>query len=435
MRLFTDLFKNKEIRVRIIFTLAMLLVYRLGTVIPVPNVDSVKLAGMAASLESNSLVGMMNILGGGMLQSLSIFALGVGPYITASIIIQLLSMDVIPYLTELSKSGQKGKMQLDKITRYLGVVLAYVQAIGMVSIFQNQYSILLSSTPADYFFMGTIMAAGTMFLLWLGDQITQKGVGNGLSLIIFAGIVSSLPKTFIDTWSTMTVAKDVAGYLWFALFVVSYIAIIVLVIFMNNAVRKISIQYTSNVAGAGRGKSMNHLPLMINSASVIPVIFAGAIMNAPIIALSWFNQGSVYQFLNKWLSLQNGGPVALTVYALLIIAFTFFYTNLQVDPEKLAEDFGKNGSYIPGVRPGKDTKNYISTILNRITVLGALFLTFIALLPHIMPIITFGNIPSSTALGGTGIIIVVGVALETVKELEGRLTQRSYTAYKGLFNR
>ena len=424
MRLITDLFKNKEIRRRIIFTLAMLLVYRLGTVIPVPNVDTAKLS---AQYQSNTLMDMMNLLGGGMIQSMSIFALGVGPYITASIIIQLLSMDVIPYLTDLSKSGHKGKLKIDTITRYLGVVLAYVQAIGIIGIFNSQYNMLLNDSWSSFFYMGTIMAAGTMFLLWLGDQITQKGVGNGLSLIIFAGIVSSLPQMFINTFNTMTSAGELIGYLGYGLFVLSYFLIIVFVIYMNSAVRKITIQYTSSTAG--RGKSMNHLPLMINSASVIPVIFAGAIMNAPIIALSWINQGAAYKFLTSYIVLTH--PVGLIVYALLIIAFTFFYTNLQVDPEKISEDFGKNGSYIPGVRPGKDTKKYISTILNRITVLGALFLTFIALLPNIVPMI-FSSIPANTALGGTGIIIVVGVALETVKELEGRTANRSY---KGLFKR
>lgn len=428
MRFFTDLFKNKEIRARIFFTLAMLLVYRLGTVIPVPNVDSTRLAAMVAGTDENSLLGMMNILGGGFIQSFSIFSLGVGPYITASIIIQLLSMDVIPYLTELTKSGQKGRMQIDKITRYLGVVLAYVQAIGLILMFNKQYDILLNDSIASFFYMGTIMAAGTMFLLWLGDQITQKGVGNGLSMIIFAGIVSSLPTTFGGTFASLTESGGAKGYLLFGLFVLSYLLIIILVIFMNQAVRKISIQYTSSSAGTVRGKSMSHLPLMINSASVVPVIFSSAIMNAPLIVMSWINQQSaIYKFLSTYMVLTH--PAGLVTYAVLIVLFTFFYTHLQVDTEKIAEDFGKNGSYIPGVRPGKDTETYLNTILNRITVLGAAFLTFIALLPHVLPMFT--SISSTTAIGGTGIIIVVGVALETVKELKGRMTQRSY---KGFFN-
>lgn len=429
IRFMTDLFKNKEIRNRIIFTLAMLLIYRLGTVITVPNVDHTKLA---AGLQSNSLLDMMSLLGGGMLQSFSVLSMGVGPYINASIIIQLLSMDIIPYLAELAKSGQKGKMQMDRITRYLAIVLAYVQSLTLLTVFQNQYSILLKTNLANYFFMATVMSAGTMFLLWLGDQITQKGIGNGLSLIIFAGIVSQMPTTYTNAFKAMVMNNNYSatGIAFFALFVLINLAIILLVIFMNQAVRKISIQYSSS-SGVPRGKNMNHLPLKINSASVIPVIFAGAIMQAPIIIMSWIDQKLwLYQFMSKYLALTH--PVGLVVYAVLIIAFTFFYTHLTVDPEKIAENFGKNNSYIPGVRPGKDTKRYISVILNRITVFGAAFITFVALLPHLLPIITFGNIPASTAPGGTGVIIVVGVALETVKELQGRLSQRSYS---GLFKR
>lgn len=426
IRFMTDLFKNKEIRKRIIFTLAMLLIYRLGTVIPVPGVDHVKLG---AQMQPNSLLEMMSILGGGQLQSFSVFSLGVGPYITASIIIQLLSMDVIPYLTELGKSGEQGRKQMDKITRYLGVVLGYVQAITMMQLYKE---VLIDSSWSSLFYMATIMTAGTMFLLWLGDQITSKGVGNGVSLIIMAGIVSSMPTTYTAAFNAMVVAKgySAVGIGSFALFVLTNIAIIVLVIYMSEAVRKITIQYSSS-SGATRGRNMNHLPLKINSASVVPVIFAGAIMQAPIIVMSYVNQSSgVYKFLSKYMALTH--PVGILVYAVLIFAFTFFYTHLTVDPEKIAENFGKNNSYIPGVRPGKDTQNYITVILNRITVLGAIFLTFIAVLPPLLPIITNGLIPQATAPGGTGVIIVVGVALETVKELQGRMAQRSYT---GMFNR
>lgn len=426
IRFLTDLFKNKEIRTRIIFTLAMLFIYMLGAVIPTPNVDHVKLA---SSVSSNSILEMMSVLGGGQLQSFSVFSLGVGPYITASIIVQLLSMDIIPYLSELSKSGNKGKLQMDKITRYLGVVLGYIQAITLMNVYKD---VLIDTSWSSMFFMGTIMVGGTMFLLWLGDQITQKGVGNGLSLIIMSGIISRMPTTYRTAFTTMVSANNYAiqGILFFALYVVVNIAIVVLVIYMNQAVRKITIQYSSS-SGAPKGRNVNHLPLKINSASVVPVIFASAIIQAPIIVLSYVNQSwSIFKFLNTYMQLTH--PVGLTVYAILIVLFTFFYTHLTVDPEKISENFGKNNSYIPGVRPGKDTQKYITVILNRITMLGAIFLTFIAVLPHLLPIITDGAIPASTAPGGTGVIIVVGVALETVKELQGRMAQRSYT---GLFNR
>ncbi len=432
IRFVTDLFKNKEIRKRIIFTLAMLLIYRLGTVIPVPNVDQVKLG---SQMTSNSLLEMMSILGGGQLQSFSVFSLGVGPYITASIIIQLLSMDIIPYLSELAKSGKQGQLQMDKITRYLAVVLGYVQAITLMNVYSD---VLIDTAWSSFFYMGTIMVAGTMFLLWLGDQMTSKGVGNGISLIIMAGIVSSMPSTYSAVYKSLITATGLSakGITSFALFVLMNLAIVVLVIYMSQAVRKITIQYTSS-SGAPRGRNMNHLPLKINSASVIPVIFAGAIIQAPIIALSYISTswkyykyfGGISKFLSKYMVLTH--PVGIVFYAVLIVLFTFFYTHLTVDPEKLAEDFGKNNSYIPGVRPGKDTRKFISDILNRITVLGALFLTFIAVLPPVLPLLTNNIIPQAAA-SGTGAIIVVGVALETVKELQARITKRDYS---GLFNR
>lgn len=426
IRFLTDLYRNKEIRTRIIFTLGMLLIYLLGTVIPVPNVDHVMLS---AQMESNTLLEMMSILGGGQLESFSVFSLGVGPYITASIIIQLLSMDIIPYLSELSKSGNKGKLQMDKITRYLAVFLGYVQAITLMNLYKD---VLIDAGWSSLFYMGTIMVGGTMFLLWLGDQITQKGIGNGVSMIIMSGIISRMPTTYRSAFTSMVSANgfSVSGILFFSLYVAVNLAIVILVIYMSQATRKITIQYSSS-SGATRGKNVNHLPLKINSASVVPVIFAGAIIQAPIIALSYINQNwAIYKFLNTYMTLNH--PVGIAVYAILIFLFTFFYTHLTVDPEKIAENFGKNNSYIPGVRPGKDTQKYITVILNRITLLGALFLVFIAVLPPLLPLITDNFIPQSTAPGGTGIIIVVGVALETVKELKGRLSQRSYT---GLFNR
>ncbi len=426
IRFLTDLYRNKEIRTRIIFTLGMLLIYLLGTVIPVPNVDHVMLS---AQMESNTLLEMMSILGGGQLESFSVFSLGVGPYITASIIIQLLSMDIIPYLSELSKSGNKGKLQMDKITRYLAVFLGYVQAITLMNLYKD---VLIDAGWSSLFYMGTIMVGGTMFLLWLGDQITQKGIGNGVSMIIMSGIISRMPTTYRSAFTSMVSANgfSVSGILFFSLYVAVNLAIVILVIYMSQATRKITIQYSSS-SGATRGKNVNHLPLKINSASVVPVIFAGAIIQAPIIALSYINQNwAIYKFLNTYMTLNH--PVGIAVYAILIFLFTFFYTHLTVDPEKIAENFGKNNSYIPGVRPGKDTQKYITVILNRITLLGALFLVFIAVLPPLLPLITNNFIPQSTAPGGTGIIIVVGVALETVKELKGRLSQRSYT---GLFNR
>jgi preprotein translocase subunit SecY len=418
------MFKNKEIRKKILFTLAMLFVYRLGSAIPVPGVDSNKLA---ASIADNSIMNVMNLLGGGALERLSIFALGVGPYITGSIIIQLLSMDVIPYLTELSKSGQTGRLKIDKITRYLGAVLAFVQATTIVYSFDVSYGILTKSAISTYLYTAVVITAGTMFLLWIGDRISSFGIGNGISIIIFAGIVSNLPAQFRQTYSVLVDTSNQTamfnGIIQFVLFLIMYVVIIVFVVIMQTATRKIPIQYTSSSLGRGK-RDITFLPLKINSASVIPVIFSQSIMMAPQIVLSFVDYDK-YQKLSNFLSLSK--PIGLSIYAVLIVLFTFFYTNLQVDPDKVAENLGKSGAYIPGIRPGNETKEYVKKVLNRITVLGALSLLLVALLPYVLPMFT--NLPSSISIGGTGIIIVVGVAMETTSQLKGQLTQKQYHGF------
>lgn len=424
IRTFSSMFKNKEIRNKIFFTLAMLLIYRVGSAIPVPGVDS---SALADQIADNSILSMMNLLGGGALEKLSVFAMGVTPYITASIIIQLLSMDVIPALTEMTKSGQTGRMKMEKITRYLGVVLSFVQAYSLVYGFDKQYNVLTNSNLSGYLYTATVMTAGTMFLIWLGDRISMKGIGNGLSIIIFAGIVSNMPSEFVQVWNVLaggtTQGELFNGILQFALFVLLYIIIIVFVIVMETAVRKIPIQYT-NSSTYTRGNDVTFLPLKINSASVIPVIFAQSIMTAPQIVISFFNQ-DLYKTLQSYLSLSSYTGLAL--YAVLTILFTFFYTELQVDPEQISDNLSKSGAYIPGIRPGNETKAYLHKVLNRITVLGAIALVIVAILPYILPMFT--SLPSSISVGGTGIIIVVGVAMETIAQLKGQLTTKAYHGF------
>lgn len=424
MRTFSSMFKNKEIRNKILFTLAMLLIYRVGSAIPVPGVDATKLA---SQISDNSVLSMMNLLGGGALERLSVFAMGVTPYITASIIIQLLSMDVIPALTEMTKSGQTGRMKMEKITRYLGVVLSFVQAYSLVYGFDKQYSVLANSSLSGYLYTATVLTAGTMFLIWLGDRISMKGIGNGLSIIIFAGIVSNMPSQFMQVWNVLaggtTQGELFNGILQFALFVLLYIIIIVFVIVMETAVRKIPIQYT-NSSSYTRGNDVAFLPLKINSASVIPVIFAQSIMTAPQIVISFFNQ-DLYKTLQTYLSLSS--TTGLILYAVLTFLFTFFYTDLQVDPDQVADNLSKSGAYIPGIRPGNETKTYLHKVLNRITVLGAIALVIVATLPYILPMFT--SLPSSISIGGTGIIIVVGVAMETIAQLKGQLTTKAYHGF------
>lgn len=425
LRSFANMFKNKEIRKKIFFTLAMLLIYRIGSSIPVPCIDA---ATLAKQISDNSILSMMNLLGGGALEKMSIFAMGVSPYITSSIIIQLLSMDFIPSLTEWAKSGQTGRQKIEKTTRYLGVVLAFVQAFSLVYGFDKQYAILESSALSTYLYVATILCAGTMFLVWIGDRISMKGIGNGISIIIFAGIVSNMPTQFAQIYSILVGGTSNGevfnGVLQFVLYCLIYLAIVVFVVIMETAVRKIPIQYTNSISNRGGKSDVTFLPFKINSASVIPVIFAQSIMTAPQIVISFFNT-DLYQKLQNYLSLTK--PFGLALYAVLTILFTFFYTDLQVDPDTVADNLKKSDAYIPGIRPGQDTKKYLHKVLNRITVLGALGLTLVAVIPYLLPMFT--SIPASSAIGGTGIIIVVGVVRETIGQLEGQLTQKNYHGF------
>ena len=429
------LFKNKDIRNKILFTLAMLLVFRFGAALTVPGVDPSKLV---SGLGDNDLITLMNMLGAGSWQTFSVFSMGVGPYITASIVIELLAMDVIPPLAEMAKDGQKGRQKMDKITRYLAVVLAFIQAYTLTLSFDKAYGIMINSSVSTYLYTATIMTAGSFFLVWIGDRIAAYGIGNGISMIIFAGIVANLPYQFYSSYMVLVASaaegQEFVGLIKFIVLVLMYIAIIVLVIFESSAVRKITIQSSSSNMRRNSA-NLNYLPLKINSASVIPVIFASTIMVAPKTIMTLLSNASWYKggdFSNKLIAIFDyiadftkvGG---LLLYVVLIFFFTFFYTNLQVDPAKISENLNKSGSFIPGIRPGKETTTYISMVLNRITLLGALFLCFIAALPYLLSMFT--DIPSTITMGGTSIIIVVGVALETVKDLEDQLTQKEYKGF------
>ena len=418
-----DFFKSKAIRKRILFTLLILFVYRLGSAIPAPGINS-----NVIKLSANSILGMMNILGGGSIEQMSIFSLGVGPYITASIIIELLAMDIIPALAEMSKSGKKGREQMDRITRYLGVAMGLIQGYFIVQYLSSQYNMVNEPGFASYAYIAVIFTAGTMFLLWLADKITTYGIGNGTSMIIFAGIVADMPNNWKVVYSTFLGenATSNLGIGGFIAYCVMYIAIIVLVVLMQLAERRIPIQQSSSRALNKTKGDLNHIPLKINSASVVPVIFASALIQGPQIIASWVNTNA-YNWLQKICDFTS--PWFLCFYAVLIILFTFFYTNLTIDPQKMADDLGKNGQYIPGVRPGSETRNYVSKVLNRITVLGAILLTIIAMLPYIVSNLT--DLPQSAAVGGTGIIIVIGVAMDSVKQMKGMLTSKQYKSFVG----
>lgn len=421
------IFTNKDIRNRILFTLFAFLVYRLGSAITVPDVNT---ADLVAGIEDNSLFAMINLLGGGGLEQFSIFALGVTPYITASIIIQLLSMDVVPHLSELAKNGATGRKTLDKYTRYLAVVFAFVQSFSLVYGFSQTYTTLIEGgvTMAKIMYIATIFTAGSMFLVWIGDQISIKGIGNGISMVIMAGIVGRMPQQFTDAWTTLIGADSTIenGAWLFAGYILVYLLIIIFVTLINTAERRIPIQYTSSSIQLSKRSESNYLPLKVNSASVIPVIFASSLMMAPLQIASFFPSNDIIRTMQDWLGLQTW--YSLVIYVLLILFFTFFYTKMQINPEKISENLGKSGAYIPSIRPGTETKNYVNKVLSRITVLGSICLALIAVLPHIMPLI-WTDMPTSMALGGTGMIIVVGVAIETVRQVQGLITQKSYKKY------
>ena len=418
-----DFFKNKQICKKILFTCLILFVFRLGASIPAPGINSTII-----SLSANSILGMMNLLGGGSIEQMSIFSLGVGPYITASIIIELLAMDIIPPLAEMAKSGKKGRQQMDQITRYLGVVMAFVQGYFIVQLLSKQYNLVDNPGFVSYAYIALIFTAGTQFLLWLADKITTYGIGNGTSMIIFAGIVADMPNTWQTVYNTFIGenATSTLGIGGFIAYVLMYIAIIVLVVLMQMSERRIPIQQSSSRAMNKTKGDLNHLPLKVNSASVVPVIFASALIQGPQIIASWVN-ADAYNWLAKVCDFTS--PWFLCFYSVLIILFTFFYTNLTIDPQKMADDLGKNGQYIPGVRPGSETKAYVSKVLNRITCLGAILLTFIAILPYVVSNVT--GLSQRAAVGGTGIIIVVGVCMDTIKQMKGMLTQKQYKNFVG----
>lgn len=418
---------NKDIRKRILFTLFAFLVYRLGSAITVPDVNTVDLIN---GMQDNSLFAMLNLLGGGGLEQFSVFALGVTPYITASIILQLLSMDVVPSLTELSKSGAQGRKKIDQYTRYLAVVFAFVQSFSLVYGFSKTYTTLIVGgvTISKVLYISTIFTAGSLFLVWIGDQISLKGIGNGISMVIMAGIVGRMPRQITSAWKTLMGSGSTVknGTALFVAYILVYLLIIIFVTLINTAERRIPIQYTSSSIELSKRSESNYLPLKVNSASVIPVIFASSLMMAPLQVATFLDKTEFVKATQKWLGLSTW--YSLAIYVVLIIFFTFFYTKMQVDPEKLAENLGKSGAYIPSVRPGTETKNYVNHVLTRITVLGSLALAFISVIPHAMPLI-WPELPSSMALGGTGMIIVVGVAIETVRQVQGLITQKSYKKY------
>ncbi|WP_443623634.1 preprotein translocase subunit SecY [Catenibacterium sp.] len=428
LNFFKEVFKKGELRRKVVFTLGILFVFRLGAGIVIPYIDT---SAITSAATSSGIFGIMNMLGGGTLEKFSLFSLGVSPYITSSIIIELLSMDVIPTLAQWNKEGNTGKKKKDKVTRVLTLALAIIQGGSLTYAFDKGYSILASSSIWTYVYVVIVMAAGSMFTMWLGDQITIKGVGNGTSLLIFTGIVANLPNSFISSFKSMvtfgSAYKTATSLAWYILFVIVYLAIVVFVVFEEGAIRKIPIIYATNTQTVMHTKESTNLPIKINSSSVIPVIFAASVLAAPRTIISFMKSTSTTQMIDNILNYQK--PIGFVLYIVMIILFTFFYSNLQIDAKKISEDLKKSGGAIPGVRTGDDTKKYIGTVLNRVTVVGSLFLAIIASIPIIAPEIWKMTSNNALSLGGTGLIIVTGVALETVRAIKSMLTRREYHGY------
>ena len=412
-QLFTS--TNKDLRHRIYFTLGGLMIFILGISIRVPGTESLVKGNL-------DFLGLLNTLGGGAIKNFSIFALGVMPYITASIIMQLLQMDIIPYLTELNKQGATGRQKINQITRYMGIIFAFIEGYALAFAFIGK-----TGDVFQYMYIATVLTAGTAFLLWLGDQITQKGIGNGVSLIIMAGIIATLPQMFIDAFGGLVALEGTAqvitlGIVKFLLFVIIYFAVVIGVIFVQESERRIPIQYANKSTTAYGGRAQSFMPIKINSAGVIPVIFASSLMTIPGILAQVIKKDSFTLIVQKYFTYTT--PVGFCIYVILIFFFAYFYTFIQLKPEEFAKNLQENGGYIPGVRPGEETKQYINKVLSRLTVLGSLFLVVIAGLPIIFSKLT--SLPTSVSIGGTGLLIVVGVALVTYKQLEGSVLTRNY---------
>ncbi len=448
------IFKNKDILKRIGFTLLVFFVFKLLTYITIPLVDTSVLADL---FNNSGFLGIINSISGDALRNYSIVALGITPYITASIIVQLLQMDIIPALKEWSEEGEVGRQKTSRLTRYLAIGLAFVQAIAMTFAFNSastQASLFKFGVPdwaneghrwfLLYFYIAVVLTAGTALMIWLADQITLRGVGNGSSMLIVAGIIISFPGTIVSLiqyyisdgnnaldGDVSSVQGTWVGYLLFAVCILMFVIVLVGITYMQDATRKVPIQYANRPAGSKfSGKSESNIPIKINTANVIPVIFAAIILSLPNTIFNYISWGTsdAATSAQNWLGeiFSYNQPIGFAIYIILIFIFTFFYTFILIKPEQTAENLQKQNAYIPGVRPGTETEAYITKTLFRVTVIGALYLVIIASLP-IITSMALGH--SYAQIGGTSLLIIVGVALETAKQIETDTKDKAYAGF------
>ncbi len=410
--------QSNDLRNRILFTLFILAVYRLGTFVPLPGIDPEQLQIM---MEGNQkgLLGMFNVFAGGAVSRMAIFALGIMPYISSSIIVQLLT-GVSDYFKNLKAQGEIGRQKITQITRYGTVLLATIQGYGLAVGLESSADLVIN--PGIFFKISTVttIVAGTIFLMWLGEQITQRGIGNGISLIIFSGIVAEIPRALVTTFElgrTGAISTIMIIFIFLLL-----VATIMFIVFMERALRKILINYPKRQMGNKMyGGDSSHLPLKINSAGVIPAIFASALLLLPV-TFSNFNVSQNETFLNISSYFSQGQPLYMLLYASGIIFFTFFYTSITFNPNETAENLRKYGGFIPGIRPGESTAIYIDTILTRLTTIGALYLALVCLMPEFL----IANYPIPFYLGGASVLIVVVVAIDTVTQIQTRMMSSQY---------
>ncbi len=410
--------KIEDLRKKIVFTLVMLFIYRVGTYVPVPGVDS---SYIRAIIERGGLLGFFNIISGGAFGNFTIFAMSITPYINASIIMNLLTV-AIPKLERLAKEGEEGRKKIAQYTRYFTVILAFIQAFGTT--FGLARGALLESNLWNYFVVSLTLTAGTAFLMWLGEQITERGIGNGISLIIFTSIISRAPLAAIQLFEMAFRAKTV-NPLMLPLIVAFMIALIAGVIFIDLGQRRIPVQYSKRVIGRKMyGGQSTHIPMKVNSSGVLPIIFAVSILAVPQTIAQFMAQDSGFVlWVDKWFSQDSGLYAAL--YALMIVFFTYFYTQISFNPVDISNNLRQHGGFVQGIRPGKPTAEYLMRISNRLTLVGALFLAAVAIIP--IAVTAISGIPMS--FGGTAILIVVGVALETSKQLESQMLMRHYKGF------
>lgn len=411
----SNIFKIPELRDRIIFTLIMFAVFRMGTHIPVPGVDP---SAIEQLFNNGSLFGLLDLFSGGAFSKFSIFAMSITPYINAAIIMQLLSV-VIPTLEQWSKEGAEGHKKTQRVTRQMTVVLAFLQALGMSIGLRGA---VINPNAVNILIIAITLTAGTVLLMWIGEQITAQGVGNGISLIIFAGIVAALPKNIGIIYQYLEAGT--INYFSVLLFGVIAVAMVVFVIYVEAGYRRVPITYAKRVVGSrAYGGHSSHIPLKVNQAGVIPIIFASSVLMFPITVVQFIDNATVKSIAAY---LQWGSPLQTGIYVVLIIFFTYFYTAVTVKIPDMAENLKKYGGYVPGIRPGQDTAEYIDRVLTRLTLAGSVFLAFVAVLPNM---IAGATQIQGVYFGGTALLIVVSVGLHTMKQIEGMVVMRHYEGF------